>query len=630
MLQVVGDQSGYRAKSSNEIETEYFEKERGGESRKNRNSDHLFRFLAIGNQSCMPKFRLNCLKSTAAMDRYARGRDFTTPELRDLFQTYSSNGEMQLVHFHKFLMEVQQEPGVSEVDAKMRMEARIRPSGGPMSSPPTFNERNFVDYLFDTQYNLAINTTVHHDMTCPLSHYFIFTGHNSYLTGNQLSSTCSETPIVEALLRGVRAIELDMWPSQSKDDILVLHGRTWTAPVEFQKCIRAIKDNAFKKSEYPVVVTLEDHLPPELQAKAAKVMLETFGDALYYPAHLETMREFPSPDSLKQNIIISTKPPKDYLTSKDLQAFETERQASEKAEVRKDSVEILGCQDILADHEAESLHDENKAPEYKKIITIRAGKAKGKSLVNALRSTEEYAKRISLSEPQFAKIAASHPADIVRFTRRNFLRIYPTGLRIDSSNYNPIRAWSHGAQMAALNMQGYGKHLRATQGFFRANGGCGYVKKPTFLFPRYSETCPNTYDPNQGPVKQTLKVKLCIVRGWFENFGRRVFGMSCLSHLHAKIRIVGVKADKMKKETKTSSKIWMPQWEEQFEFWLRVPELAVLMIMIHEHDRAGKDEFAGQICLPISELKTGFRVIPLCNREGEELQQVRLLLRLNC
>ena len=38
-------------------------------------------------------------------------------------------------------------------------------------------------------------------------------------------------------------------------------------------------------------------------------------------------------------------------------------------------------------------------------------------------------------------------------TERQFVRTYPGGSRIDSSNYDPIPLWNHGIQMVALNVQ---------------------------------------------------------------------------------------------------------------------------------------------------------------------------------
>lgn len=45
------------------------------------------------------------------------------------------------------------------------------------------------------------------------------------------------------------------------------------------------------------------------------MITQTFVDMLFYPES-ECLKEVPSPEELKYRIIISTKPPKEYLTAK--------------------------------------------------------------------------------------------------------------------------------------------------------------------------------------------------------------------------------------------------------------------------------------------------------------------------
>ena len=53
------------------------------------------------------------------------------------------------------------------------------------------------------------------------------------------------------------------------------------------------------------------------------MVTQTFGEILFSPGS-ECLKEFPSPESLKKRIIISTKPPKEYLENKELKGKEDE------------------------------------------------------------------------------------------------------------------------------------------------------------------------------------------------------------------------------------------------------------------------------------------------------------------
>lgn len=504
----------------------------------------------------------------------------------------------------------------------------------PAHAVPSLDD--FFGFLFSPDLNPPIDSKVHHDMSAPISHYYVFTGHNSYLTGNQLNSDSSDIPIIEALERGVRVIELDMWPNSAKNRVEILHGGTLTAPVDIMRCLKSIKEHAFTASTYPLVITLEDHLTADLQAKVAEMIRETFGDLLYVPSS-DTLNEFPSPEALMKRIIISTKPPEEFKEFLKAQGNQNE---SEKAAKLAEEVSLKRADSNADDSDGKDELDEedddiseeedpkfqtDTACEYRKLITIHAGKPKG-HLRDALKVDLNKCRRLSLSETQLSKATISHGADIIRFTEKNILRIYPKGTRINSSNYDPVNAWSHGAQMVAFNMQGHDKSLRLMQGFFRANGGCGYVKKPDFLLK--ADQKGEVFDPKAiMPVKKTLKVKVYMGDGWRMDFSKTHFDAFSPPDFYARVGIAGVPADCVMKKTRTVEDQWVPVWDEEFSFPLTVPELALLRVEVHEYDMSEKHDFGGQTCLPVMELKQGIRAVPLHDRKGNKYKSVRLLMR---
>lgn len=52
----------------------------------------------------------------------------------------------------------------------------------------------------------------------------------------------------------------------------------------------------------------------------------------------------------------------------------------------------------------------------------------------------------SFSESQALKLAISCPEEFVNYNKKFLSRIYPNGMRVDSSNYNPQDLWNCGCQ----------------------------------------------------------------------------------------------------------------------------------------------------------------------------------------
>ncbi|KAL9371539.1 hypothetical protein Peur_036679 [Populus x canadensis] len=547
-------------------------------------------------------------------------------DVKKLFQDYSQNGTMSKDDLLKFLSKVQGQNNAKEEDAEAIFNSLKHLNIFPRKG---LHLEAFYRYLLG-DLNTPLSPCVHQDMTAPLAHYFMYTGHNSYLSGNQLSSKSGVRPIKKALQNGVRVIELDLWPARN-NNVVVRHGGTLTTSVKLLRCLRAIKEFAFQVSEYPVVITFEDHLTANLQYKVAEMVTKTFGGMLYRPETDEL--EKLSPESLKKKILISTKPPREYLETQDSNTPHESKKSSEEQggdeKLHSSRINLFSCSSICFAKqdqidEGEQLQGEDEEmtiPKYRDLIAIPSGKPEG-GLEEWLRIDEKEVKRLSLSEQELEKATRTYGKDIVSFTKNNLLRVYPKGTRLDSSNYDPFVGWKHGAQMVAFNMQGYGNHLRIMQGMFRANGGCGYVKKPDFLLRENDD-----FDPGvPSTVYKILKVKIYSGEGWHLDFRHTHFDQYSPPDFLVKVGIVGVHASETSR-TKVVKNSWLPEWNEEFKFEVAAPELSVLRIEVNDDDKYGSHDFAGQTYLPISELRTGIRAVPLHDRRGVRYKSARLLMR---
>ncbi|GLB34525.1 putative phospholipase C [Lyophyllum shimeji] len=85
--------------------------------------------------------------------------------------------------------------------------------------------------------------------------------------------------------------------------------------------------------------------------------------------------------------------------------------------------------------------------------------------------------------------------DLIKHCRTHLVRVYPKGTRVSSTNYEPHRYWSAGAQLVAINWQTFDLGYMINHAMFQRNGRAGYVLKPAALLgphPSSTATLPAT------------------------------------------------------------------------------------------------------------------------------------------
>nr|XP_010302152.1 PREDICTED: 1-phosphatidylinositol 4,5-bisphosphate phosphodiesterase beta-2 [Balearica regulorum gibbericeps] len=579
------------------------------------------------------------------------------PEIDEIFTSHHLKAKpyMTKEHLAKFINKKQRDSRLNDIlfppakpEQVQSLIEKYEPSGINIQRGQLSPE-GMVWFLCGPENNvIALDKLVlYQDMTQPLSHYFINSSHNTYLTAGQFSGISSPEMYRQTLLAGCRCVELDCWKGRPPDEEpIITHGFTMTTEILFKDAIEAIAESAFKTSLYPVILSFENHVDsPKQQAKMAEYCRTIFGDMLLteplekYP--LKPGAPLPSPKDLLGKILIKNKK-NQSISGKRQNSLKKGRNVEPEIieqPMPMDAEDTVWAGDVAEEEpEEEDEHLGNLDEEEIKKMQSDEGTAglevtayeEMSSLVNYIQpikfdSFEVSAQKnrsyviSSFTELKAYDLLTKFPVQFVEYNKRQMSRIYPKGTRMDSSNYMPQMFWNVGCQMVALNFQTMDVAMQQNMALFEFNGQCGYLLKHEFMRRPDKQFDPFSVDRIDVLVASTLSVT--ILSGQFLS-DRSV-------KTYVEVELFGLPRDTKRKYrtklTSTANSI-NPVWkEEAFVFEkIMMPELASLKIAAWEE--GGK--FIGHRVIPVIAVHSGYHHVCLRSESNMPLTMPSLFVYL--
>ncbi|KAF2126917.1 PLC-like phosphodiesterase [Dothidotthia symphoricarpi CBS 119687] len=429
-------------------------------------------------------------------------------------------------------------------------------AGGEIPLPPTMNFPAFQTFLTSAANSIFKPFNSQAQLNRPLNEYFISSSHNTYLLGRQVAGESSTEAYITALQKGCRCIEVDCWDGSDGKPV-VMHGRTLTSSILFHDTIKVINKYAFTDSAYPLILSLEVHCTDNQQAQMVSIMVAEFGDKLVLePLDLES-QELPTPEDLKHRVLIKVK----SSASEDFDARALTNELANRRRERSFSSpwtrpvilndHVIPNSPLISSPPSMSPPDRattfwssprtsttstnNTVPTSAIVssaedsdspqVTVAEETKKSKNpktskIIKLLGDLGVYTKGvkfndfnsyeaktfnhvISINERSFEKLTrpgAPQKHMLEEHNMRCLTRIYPHAYRINSSNFDPLKCWRRGVQMAALNWQTYDLGQQLNEAMFAGgNDRTGYVLKPAALRP---EGQLSALDHKKAPKKE--------------------------------------------------------------------------------------------------------------------------------
>ncbi|XP_053117734.1 inactive phospholipase C-like protein 2 isoform X3 [Hemicordylus capensis] len=537
----------------------------------------------------------------------------TRPEIYFLLVQFSSNKEF--IDTKDLMMFLEAEQGMAHVTEEISLEIihKYEPSKEGQENG-WLSIDGFTNYLTSPECHIfdPEHKKVCQDMNQPLSHYFINSSHNTYLIEDQFRGPSDITGYIRALKMGCRSVDLDVWDGPDNEPVIYT-GHTMTSQIVFRSVIDIINKYAFVASEYPLILCLENHCSLKQQKVMVQHMKKILGDKLHTQSPNIEESYLPSPESLKGKILIKGKKLSSNCSGLEGDVTDEDEGAEMSQRMGKEGVEqqaIVIVKRLQLCKELSELVSICKSVQFKDFqVSFQL---------------QKYWEVCSFNEVLANKYANENPGDFVNYNKRFLARVFPSPMRIDSSNMNPQDFWKCGCQIVAMNFQTPGLMMDLNIGWFRQNGNCGYVLRPAIMREEVSFFSANTKDTVPGVSPQLLHVKIISGQNFPKPKGSGAKGDVVDPYVYVEIH--GIPADCGEQRTKTVHQNGdNPIFDESFEFQINLPELAMVRFVVLDDDYIG-DEFIGQYTIPFECLQTGYRHIPLQSLIGEALAHTFLFV----
>lgn len=418
----------------------------------------------------------------------------------------------------------------------------------------------------------------------------------------------------------------------------VLHGYTLTKEVSFREVCEAIRECAFVVSDLPLIVSLEVHCSQQQQEAMVRIIKEVWADFLL-PQPDDDAKFLPSPNDLRRKILVKVKyvPPNHHHASN----------------ADEDSADRLPP-DVKADPKSTSTTQQKvkKASKIIQALSALGVYTKGVSFKSLSQPEATMPTHIfSLSEGGVAEVHESEAARLFEHNREYLMRTYPSGMRIGSSNLDPLTFWRKGIQIVALNWQKWDEGMMLNEGMFAGTGG--YVLKPEGYRGRKPVVI-STADGDEkkeAPVPaaetilhQTLDLSITVLAAQSiplpdDDDKESGFKPYVKVELHtepphdehlsvtrtpsnlASKSSTRAKEGEYKARTKTQRGV-NPDFKSETLVVAKgvpgvVPELAFVRFLVKD-DEIGRDDLAAWACVRLDRLRSGYRFVHLLDNQGRE------------